>query len=129
MKRNRVHYTFYILITIAIGLFSRSSWIPELIYPYLGDVLYALMFYFIIGWLFPRMEIYKVALYSIAFCFLIEISQLCQADWLNNIRAYQLGSLILGKGFLWSDLLCYMLGGGLGALIEKRLLNIMFVND
>ncbi|WP_373331494.1 hypothetical protein [Salmonirosea aquatica] len=38
-----------IIATIGLGLASRSSFIPSLIYPYLGDGLYALMIYFMIG--------------------------------------------------------------------------------
>ena len=118
-KRSRPQYAIFILLTIALGLFSRTSYIPELIYPYLGDMLYTLMFYFIIGFLFPKLAPYKVAIFSIAICFVIECSQLYQADWINQIRANRLGRLILGHGFLWSDLVSYTIGGLLGFFIEK----------
>lgn len=105
-------------MTIGLGLFSRTSFIPDWIYPYLGDMLYALLFFFIAGFLNPRLSTWKVVLLSVAFCYLIELTQLYQADWINTIRSYRLGSLILGYGFLWSDLFSYTAGGMIGGIVE-----------
>jgi glycopeptide antibiotics resistance protein len=107
--------------TIALGLASRSSFIPELIYPYLGDVFYALMIFWIFGFLFPRMSSKKIALISILTCFLIEFSQLYHAEWIDAIRKTRLGGLILGFGFLWSDLVSYVVGGMIGLGLEYML--------
>ncbi len=60
----------------------------------------------------------KVALISILTCFLIEFSQLYQAEWINEIRKTRLGGLILGFGFLWSDLVSYAVGGMMGLGLE-----------
>ena len=118
LKRNRILYLVLIIFTIGIGLMSRASFIPKSVLPYLGDILYTLMFYFILGFLFPEMSKAKVAVISIGLCFLIEISQFYQADWINEIRSYKLGGLILGFGFRWSDLVCYTLGGLWGYALE-----------
>lgn len=121
MKRNRRHYLLLIIATIIIGLFSRSNFIPDSIYLYLGDFLYTIMYYFIIGFIFPKMNPVKVACASIFLCYMIEVSQLCQATWLNNIRSYKIGGLILGFGFLWSDIISYTLGGITGLVFESIL--------
>lgn len=118
LKRNRILYLALIIFTIGIGLMSRASFVPQSVLPYLGDILYTLMFYFIFGFLFPEMPRAKVAMISIGLCFLIEISQLYQADWINELRANRLGGLILGFGFRWSDLLCYTIGGLWGYGLE-----------
>jgi hypothetical protein len=118
-SRNRIHYLFFIILAIGFGLFSRSRFIPDLIYPYLGDLLYCLMFYFIIGFLFPKIKSVNVLLYCVAICFVIEVSQLIKVDWLNEIRNTTLGKLTLGSGFLWSDLVSYTLGGLVGLVLEK----------
>jgi len=123
VNRNRVKYFIYIIITIIVGLFSRTSYIPDFILPYLGDTLYTLMFFFIFGFLFPKMSSLKVALISIFTCYAIELSQLCQAPWFNQIRSYRLGGLIFGFGFLWTDIISYTIGGILGFAIEKGLIN------
>ncbi|MFK7775845.1 MAG: DUF2809 domain-containing protein, partial [Saprospiraceae bacterium] len=122
-SRNRIHYLFLIILTIGVGLFSRSRFIPMLIYPYLGDLLYCLMYYWIIGFLFPKMSYVKVLLGAMAICFAIEISQLVRVDWLNEIRNTTFGKLVLGNGFLWSDLVCYTLGGLLGVGLEKKFID------
>ncbi len=119
MQRNRLLYFGLIIFTIIIGLFSRSGYIPEPITPYAGDILYATMFFFLFGFLFPKMTTHRAAAISILLCYGIEILQLYQADWIQNIRDYKLGGLILGHGFLWSDLLCYSIGGRLGWLVEE----------
>ena len=119
MNRNRIHYFLYIITTIAIGLCSRMSFVPEILLPYAGDVLYTTMIFFTLGWLFPTMPSLKVALISIAICFLIEFSQFYQADWINELRSNRLGGLILGFGFKASDLVCYALGGMLGYSLER----------
>lgn len=122
MQRNRIVYLFLILGTIAVGLFSRSNYIPASILPYMGDVLYTTMYFFIFGFLFPKWTALKIAICSILLCFAIEFLQCYQADWIENIRDnYKLGGLILGHGFLWSDLICYTLGGGLGWLIDLKM--------
>jgi len=118
INRNRINYALFIIVIIGIGLVSRVDIIPKLIYPYLGDVLYALMIYFIIGFLFPRFHPLKVALISIIICFFIEISQLFEPDWIIKIRRNKLGGLILGFGFLWSDLISYIIGGVIGFVLE-----------
>jgi hypothetical protein len=119
MKRNRLVYSFLLLITILLGLLSRSGIIPEMIYPYLGDYLYALMWFLIVGLIFTKTEPLKVALISVLLCYFIECTQLSQADWINTIRSYKMGGLILGYGFLWSDMISYTLGGITGFLLEK----------
>lgn len=118
MKRNRPLYFLLILLTIGLGLLSRSGPVPMWLYPYLGDLLYAVLFFFIIGFLFPRLPTIRVGLISVGICFFIEGSQLYQADWINVVRSYRLGGLILGYGFLWSDLISYAVGGSIGGMSE-----------
>lgn len=121
MKRNRVYYFVYIISTILLGLMARhySNLLPTYINLVLGDILWALMVYWIVGFLWIDLRIEKLAVLSLSISFLVEISQLCQADWLNAIRANRLGGLILGKGFLWSDCVAYVFGIAIGTTIEK----------
>lgn len=123
MLTNKPHvvYFIFVLVTIAFGLFSRTTYIPEWIYPYLGDVLYALMFYWVVAMFFPKQKPLNLMGLSVGICFLIEVSQLYQANWINEIRYTRLGGLVLGFGFLWSDLLSYSLGGIIGFLIDQRI--------
>ncbi len=120
MKKSRLNSFILILLIIVFGLFSRTAIIPDLIYPYLGDVLYSLMMFFIFRFVFLTHSHTKIAMFSIGLCFLIEISQLYHSPWIDGLRNSTLGSLTLGHGFLWSDLAAYTLGGLLGIWLDQR---------
>ncbi len=55
---------------------------------------------------------------ALLFSFAIEFSQLYKALWINNLRHTLFGRLVLGEGFLWSDLVCYTVGIAIGVLID-----------
>jgi MFS family permease len=106
-----------------IGLASRRFSAPNsFIYTHVGDALWAMMIYFGIRFLNPKQKYKTTAWIALVFCFLIEISQLYQAEWFNAIRRTTLGGLILGFGFLWSDLVGYCVGGFLASLFDYFLL-------
>ncbi len=119
--RNRVTYFIMILIVTGLGLASRRypELLPDFISRYAGDTLWALLVFLIIGWVLPSLSTWKVAAMALLFSLLIETSQLYHAPWLDEIRRYRLAALILGYGFLWSDLVCYSVGVTLGVIIEK----------
>jgi len=60
-----------------------------------------------------------IALVSLLFCYLIEISQLYHAPWIDAIRNTRLGGLVLGFGFLWTDIIAYTMGIGVMLTIES----------
>ncbi|MCD8518348.1 MAG: DUF2809 domain-containing protein [Flavobacterium sp.] len=62
-------------------------------------------------------------LLSLLLCFVIEILQLIQIDWLVAIRKTTLGHYILGEGFLWIDLLCYVVGTLMAYYLDKLFLS------
>ncbi|MFY7988955.1 MAG: DUF2809 domain-containing protein [Flavobacterium sp.] len=96
---------------------------------FIGDVLYAVLIYF--GFRFLIMDSRKSTslLLSLLFCFGIEILQLVQIDWLLAIRKTTLGHYILGEGFLWLDLLCYIMGTLMAFLIDKKLIKTQNLNS
>lgn len=119
-KRNRLLYATFTIIVIILGLSSRklAFELPTLLNNYLGDALWALMIFIGFGFLFPKIETKKLAFISLMFCYGIEISQLYHAEWIDSIRATTLGGLVLGYGFLWSDLVAYTIGVGVGFFFE-----------
>ncbi|OQR56887.1 DUF2809 domain-containing protein [Bacillus sp. CDB3] len=122
-KRNRLLYAMFTIVVIILGLSSRkfAFALPDLLNDYLGDALWALMIFTGFGFLFPKIEMKKLAFISLIFCYGIEISQLYHAEWIDSIRATTLGGLVLGYGFLWSDLVAYTIGVGVGMLCESML--------
>ena len=112
-----------ITLVCVLGIGSRryAHPLPGFIATYAGDTLWALAAFLGIGLLLPRTSIRTIALLAIAFSVLIEVSQLYHAPWIDSIRQTTLGGLILGFGFLWSDLACYATGVGLGVCAETVL--------
>lgn len=120
MHRSRIIYGCLVVITIIIGLLSRHfSFIPL----FIGDILWALMVYFIVRFLFVRKPVKFIVTGSLLFCYLIEFSQLYKAPWINELRHTLFGRLVLGEGFLWSDLLCYTVGVVIGVWVNQQLNN------
>jgi hypothetical protein len=107
-------------IVIALGLSSRAYphlW-PHFWANYAGDTLWALMAFLLIGFMFPFLSTLKVAAIALLFSLFIELSQLYQATWINELRQYRIIALVIGRGFLWSDLVCYSMGVAMGAMGE-----------
>lgn len=124
MRRNRILYLILTIITIILGLLSRKvQGLPQIISSYSGDALWALMVFFLFSFLFNKKSTIFILVISIIFSYGIEISQLYHAPWIDSIRATTLGGLILGFGFLWSDLICYIVGIVIGAIIDKIINN------
>ncbi|MEM5607908.1 DUF2809 domain-containing protein [Bacillus toyonensis] len=123
IKRNQLLYVMFTIVVIMLGLSSRkfAFALPHLLNDYLGDALWALMIFVGFGFLFPKIETKKLAFMNLIFCYGIEISQLYHAPWIDNIRATTIGGLVLGYGFLWSDVVAYTIGVGIGMLCEFML--------
>ena len=110
---NKLSYFLITIVVMLIGLASRRfSTAGSFIYDNLGDALWAGMIYFGVRFLFTKMPKKTSAVVALSFCFLIELTQLYQADWINVLRHTTLGSLVLGSGFLWSDVVMYSVGVG-----------------
>jgi hypothetical protein len=120
-QRNRKIYAVSIIIVILLGLTSRkfSYTLPNWLGSYAGDILWALMMFLIIGFLFKKLSTLWVGVSALIFSFAIEISQLYHAPWIDAVRDTRIGALVLGFGFLWSDLLCYSAGIAIGIFLEQ----------
>jgi hypothetical protein len=116
MKKGRKIYFVLTCCVILLGLISRQiSFVPL----FIGDILWAIMIFFIIRFIFIDTDIRVIGLISLMLCYMVEISQLYQAEWINNIRKTLPGKLILGQGFLWSDIFSYTVGIIIGTCFEK----------
>ena len=110
---------------LVLGLASRrfGAYLPSFVAEYAGDTLWALMVFLGISVLAPRTRMSRRAAIALATAFLVEVSQLYHAPWINSLRHTPLGGLVLGFGFLWSDLACYTAGVALGVVLEKASFN------
>lgn len=120
MKRSRILYSLLILVTVALGLLSRffSKELPAWVNLYVGDALWALMVFWGTGFIFRTKSSLWVAAFAVLFSYGIEFSQLYHSAWIDAERQTRIGGLILGFGFLWSDLISYFAGIVIGVLFE-----------
>ena len=126
MKNVRLYYFISILLILILGILSRKiSGIPL----FIGDILYAVLIYFGIRFLIMNSKQSTSFLLGLLFCFSIEILQLVQIDWLIAIRKTTLGHDVLGVGFLWLDLLCYIIGTLLAFLIDWKFIKTQNLNS
>lgn len=109
----RVSYFMLIIATVMLGLLSRKlTFIPL----WVGDVLWATMVFYMLSFVFINRPLKQLVIISLFFCYGIELSQLYQAVWINQIRQTTFGKLVLGQVFSWGDMLCYTLGVIIGIL-------------
>lgn len=121
--RQRSVYAGLSALVLLLGLGSRrfADALPQFIAAYAGDTLWALLVFVGIAFVARSWSTVRVALIAGAFAVAIELSQLYQAPWINAIRQTTFGGLVLGFGFLWSDLICYAVGIALGVLLDLGL--------
>ena len=117
----RIVFLIVSFATIGTGLFVRlkKAWFPDVVNLYLGDILYAFMMFYIVSFFAIRSNAAVRGGIALAVCFCVEVLQLYQAAWITAIRQTLPGRLILGSGFLWSDLLAYSIGVAAAYLFDK----------
>ncbi|WP_125666476.1 ribosomal maturation YjgA family protein [Paenibacillus baekrokdamisoli] len=111
------------VVVIVLGLGSRKfpDSLPEFISSNAGDALWAIMIYLGVRAIGINKSRGFAAGVSLIFCFAIEFSQLYQADWINSIRSTLLGALVLGKGFLFVDLVRYTVGIMIAFVVDRSI--------
>jgi len=119
----RLLYLLSALAVLVLGLGSRrfGASLPSFVAAYAGDTLWALMVFLGLGCVAPQVPLARRACIALACAWAVEGSQLYHAPWIDGLRRTRLGGLVLGFGFLWSDLVCYSVGVGLGALGERAI--------
>ena len=119
-RKLRICYLSGTVVLIALGLLSRRvKFVPAAC----GDALWAMMVYCCFRIVLIRKPLVISAAAALIASFAVEFSQMLTPDWLVKIRSTFLGHMLLGQGFLWSDLLAYTIGiavvYGLTALIRQ----------
>ena len=107
MKRKLLVSLIGIIVLIPIGLYSRHvSWLPDEV----GDAFWAMMVFCFWRIILVKKDLSFVALISLIHSYLVEFSQLICWPWLVSFRSTFIGHMMLGQGFLWTDLLALLIG-------------------
>jgi hypothetical protein len=110
-----------IAITIPLGFATRLTRLPmpELLRDYGGDLLSATCIYFGIQFWFHQRSLVHCGLIAYVVCVLIELQQLITWSPLLWLREDTPADILLGHGFLWSDLVCYAVGVFFGIAVAR----------
>ena len=124
-SRQRLPYILLVILLIVISLPARlTDWYPLFIVIYVADALWAMMLYFLTATLFPKLSPLKLFTLCLVGAWLVEFSQLYQADWINDVRQWPFMGLLLGYGFRVADLIAYTLGISAGLAVDLFLLRL-----
>jgi hypothetical protein len=119
MLKARLIYLSLIIATIIAGLLSRE--LSAIIPFFIGDILWGLAVFLLMRFIFIYKPVSFAIIVSSIYACATEFSQLYEAPWIDNIRPTFVGRVLLGETFLWTDILCYFVGIGLGLLVELSL--------
>lgn len=116
--RIRSRYLLALAAIIALGMLSRRvAWLPNC----MGDMFWAMMVFCFVRLLFVRWRTLIVVATALGLSFAVEFSQLIRWSWLCRFRSTFVGHMLLGQGFMWQDLVAYIVGVGLLYLYEYKL--------
>lgn len=103
-----------------MGLASRRipDLFPAALGKYPGDALWTLMVFAFLGGVFTKTSTVRLAMLAFTIAGVVEFSQLYQAPWIRSIRQQPFGHFILGSTFNAPDLIAYLVGVTLGAVLE-----------
>jgi hypothetical protein len=116
----RAIHLVLIAVTIPLGLGSRMRGLPMpgLVRTYGGDVLSATCIFFGVRYVAHQRSLLRCSAIGFIICVLIELQQLYTGKWLVHLRDDTPLGILLGHGFLWSDIACYAVGTAIGAAIS-----------
>lgn len=124
-NRTRVMAALMIAAVIPVGLVARSfradaDWttLPGFLATYLGDTLWPVMFYFIGRFLFPVASARTLVFITLAITLTLEFGQLWKPPTLQWMRQQPIIGFVLGNHFIWSDVLCCILGTALALFAD-----------
>lgn len=119
----RLVYLLSAIVVLLGGLASRRyrAHLPSFVGDYAGDFLWALMLFLVVSFVLAGRPLLQRCILSLVVAFAVEFSQLYHAPWIDGIRNTTLGGLVLGFSFLWSDLVCYVVGIAAGVLADRMM--------
>jgi hypothetical protein len=109
-----------LVLVIGLGLASREydRSLPGFVVENCGDALWTVAMFLTLAVLFPGWTPLRLGLIAFGISVAVELSQLIDLAWLNAIRKTPPGRLFLGSGFLWVDLVRYLVGAIVATTVD-----------
>lgn len=119
--RRRVKAAAFALLLIPLGIGWRMLplHLPWLAYKYGGSFLWAVMIYWVLAALLPRISPRYVLVLAAAVALGVELSRLIHIDWLDDFRVTLAGKLLLGKYFNLRNVVVYWAAIGITAFVDR----------
>jgi hypothetical protein len=121
----RIITAISLLIITPAGFYSKyyngpaSEWVNNS----LGGLFYEIFWCLVIFLLYPRIKMWKIGLGVFVITCFLEFLQLWNPQFLNYLRSFFIGQVVLGNSFNWYDFIYYFTGsiaGCLWILLIKR---------
>ncbi len=127
-ERIRIGAVSLMCAAAVFGILSRTVLFREIpvIGPWSGDTCWAIAAWFLFRVIFPRVAALEIAVLATGLCIIVETSQLLDAQWIRSLREYPVIRLLIGQGFMWSDLLLYAVGIGIAWVLDRLILMRIF---
>ncbi len=126
--RNRILAALVVLLVIPVGLLARSlragadaATLPGFLATYMGDALWPIMFFFLGRVVFPLANRWPLAAFTLGLTLTLEFGQLWQPAWLQWLREQPVIGFILGNSFVWSDVVCLVVGSVVAVIVDAVL--------
>jgi hypothetical protein len=120
-------FTFSSLIIILITglLYSKYRYSVSWLNQEVGGIFYVI-FWCLLAFLFipSRRAVWQIPLWVLTITCLIEFLQLWHPPFLDYLRSFWWGKMVLGNVFNWADFPYYFIGSGLGWLGLKMIWNV-----
>lgn len=122
-RRSRILCLLLAFAAIALGLATRRfpNAFPGFVAAYAGDALWATLVFLLMAIIWPAGSTRRLAVAAAIVSLAVELGQLYHAPWIDAVLQTRMGGLVLGHGFLWSDLPCYAAGIVLAAALDLAL--------
>ncbi len=121
LKKQTVLFLWILIIT-PLGFLSKAyqgpaaSWVNNS----LSGALYVIFWCWVAAFFLPNARARNIAAGVFAATSLLEVAQLWHPPFLEYLRSFYLGKVILGTTFAWSDFFYYALGAGFAYLSLRR---------
>ncbi len=136
--KTRLFAVLVVLIVIPIGLFARShrggadpSTLLGFLATFTGDTLWPIMFYFAARFCFPTAKSVSILVFVLMLTLTLEFSQLWKPPLLEYLRQQPVLGFILGNSFIWSDVICCLIGSAIAPgidLLQRRFAMVLAPN-
>lgn len=111
------------LLVIALGhglrVDGRGLGLPAIIVKYGGSVMWAVMLYWLLVAVAPRLRPAQIAAVALVIAIAVELIRLLHTPWLDSFRLTLAGALLLGRIFSLWNIVAYAAGIAIGLSIDR----------